>query len=122
MSLKCPLPSFCEENVAFVYAGNEKILVAGIIYVAESGGDADAIFQTDAGSLGNVFKFSVAEIAPEFIAAKLIYEINIIKAVAVHVCHGNTGAVVVVNGHIKIGGIRHGAITERDAALLSIDP
>jgi hypothetical protein len=63
-----------EENVAFVNSGNEEILVAGIVYVAESGGNADAIFQTDAGSLGNVLKFSVAEIAPEFIAAKLIWK------------------------------------------------
>jgi hypothetical protein len=109
-----------EKNVTFVDGSDEEILMTGIVDIAECGGNADAIFQADAGLLRNIFKFSVAQIPPELVTAQLADKVDVVEAVTVDVGHGNAGAMIVVHGHVLTGGVRYGTIAKRDAALFQL--
>src|SRR5580704_10728445 len=109
-----------EENVSFVDGGDEEILMPGVVDIAERGRNADAVFQADTGLLRNVLKSSVAQIPPEFVAAQLIHEVNIVLSIAIHIRYGNARAVVVMNGHILACGIGNRPLTKGDSAVLQL--
>src|SRR6202166_330557 len=109
-----------KKNISFVNSGDVKILVPAIVDVAERGGDADAIFHTDAGLLGDIFEFPIAEITPQFVAAKLADEVNVVKSVPIYIGDGDAGAMVVVDGHVIAGGVERGVFTKSDAAFLEL--
>src|SRR5580704_5419554 len=109
-----------EENITFVHGGYEEILMPGVVDIAERGGNADAVLQAHAGLLRNVLKFSIAQISPEFVAAELIYEVDVVLAITIHIRYGNARAVVVVDRHILARGIRDRAMTKGDSTLLQL--
>src|SRR6266404_4518120 len=106
-----------EENISFLDGGDEEILAPGVVDVAKRGSYTDAVFQAHAGLLGNVLKSSITQISPEFVAAQLIHEVDVVLAVAIHVRYGNAGAVVVMDRHILARGIGDRPITKGDTAL-----
>src|SRR5579864_278266 len=97
--------------------GDDKILIAVIVDICESGANADDARQCDAGLGGDVLKLAAAKIFPKRISANLIQEEQIVAAVAIHIGCRHCTAVIVVNSFVVLQSIRHGLITKSDSAF-----
>src|SRR2546423_1546258 len=94
-----------EEDVATTDRRHEQILIAVVVDVGERSGDPDAIGEPDAGFGGDVAKSSATKVLPELVAAELVDEIDVFESIAIHVCHGNAGAVIVVDQLVESRGV-----------------
>src|ERR1700722_15208425 len=116
--LEMAVPIVLEQNVTTANGGYEEILVSVIVYVGESGRDADPVSQADPGFLGDVPELAGAQVLPQLTASDLIDEVDIVEAVAVDVSHSGAVSVVVVNGHVIPGRFLDCVLDESDSAFL----
>src|SRR5580704_441391 len=118
--LEMAMTIILEEDISFVDGGDEEILMPGVVDIAERGSNTNAVLQADAGLLRNVLKLSIAQISPEFVAAELIHEVDVVLTIPIHIRYGNACAVVVVDRHILVRGIGDCPMTKGDSALLQL--
>lgn len=118
--LEMAVPVVLKENIPFIDGGDIKILVPTIVDITKGRSDADAAFHTHAGLLGDIFKFSIAEIPPQFVATELADKVNVVQSIAIHIGDGDAGAVVIVDGHVITRGVDGGVFTKSDSAFLEL--
>jgi hypothetical protein len=68
----------------------------------------------------NICEFSIAHVFPQFIAAHLIYKVDIVQAVAIDICNSETRTMIVVDLHVVIFGLGYRSMAERDPTLLQL--
>src|ERR1043166_6370949 len=93
--LEFSLPQVLEKEVAHPNGGDKQIRQTIIIDVSERSGDEYFIPQPHSCRCGYVLKFSLAEVAPKFIASDLIHEIQVQLPIAIHIRHRQASPMVV---------------------------
>src|SRR4051794_4606057 len=93
--------AFVEEaGVGTAHGSDEQIEFAIAVDVGEDRAGGSLIWAGDAGLVGDVLEFPIAEVFEEDVFAVEIAEINIAEAVAIEIAEGNAGAVEEVGvGH-----------------------
>ena len=115
--LEMPVAVVLKQNVAAADRGDEQILVAVVVDIRERRGHADAAGQSDAGFLRDVPELATAQVFPEFVAAELIHEIDVVQAIAIDVRDRDAVAMVVVAHPHVLGDVVNGVVDEGDPAF-----
>ena len=74
-----------EQIIAHANRRHEKIGLSVVVNVSERGRDGNLVGKTNARLCSNVFEFAAPDVSPELAFAKLIHEINIQPAIAIHI-------------------------------------
>ena len=107
-----------EEVIPVFYSGHKQIFVPIIVDIRKGSTHTDLTTQAYSRTLGNIFKAAVAEIAPKFVAAHLVDEVYVIKAIPIHVSHRHTAAMIVMYRFIEPCTVIRNRVLEGDSTLL----
>src|SRR6266404_5092554 len=116
--LKFSVAEILEQIISHPDRSDKEIRQAIIVYVSEGSGNADLVLQTHSRRGGDVFELPAPQIPPKLIAPKLIDEINVEPAVAVHISNGHAIAMIVMGGFVVLGPVIHGVVFKTDATLV----
>jgi len=115
-----PVPSLTKNALPMPGRCHEEIRIPVVIGVGERGRHAHASMQGHAGLLGEIFESAVAQIAPQFVSADLVYKIQVGQTVAVDIGNGQPRPVVVVIELGIAGGVGNHPIQKMNPARLQL--
>jgi hypothetical protein len=106
-----------EEVIPVFYSGHKQIFVPIIVDIRKGSRHTNLTAQAHSGLFRDVFKTATAHVAPKLVATKLVHEINVVQAVASHVGHRDSIAVVIMISLIVFLGIIDNGILEGDSTF-----
>src|SRR6266704_3398546 len=95
------VPEVLKKHVARSYGGDKQVLVPIIVDVRKGGRHIDPITKAYPCPLGDILKTAASQVVPKFVTTKLINEIKVVETIPVHIRHGETTAMVIVDRLIK---------------------
>ena len=113
---EAPAAEVLEEMVSVPHRRDEQVGITIVVHVGKRRGHGHLIGKGNSGLVGDVLELPAAQVAVERARAKLRHEVNVQTPVAVHVCHGQPVAVIVMCRLPVFSRVLNDVVLESDAA------
>ena len=113
-----PGPVVLKQHIAPANGGDVQVCVPVIVDIGKRSGHADVLLDTDPGPLRDVLEFAATLILPEFVAAGLSHEVDVVPPVSIDVGNGESISMVVMGENKGPSRIVDDPVAEGDAGFM----